>query len=163
MTIPNSSVSTIVSGIEHRKRPSNSTPRFWVAVASRNHVTLGVNGQFAQFSHGKRAPAQRLQKGDWIIYYSGKLTYGRPESCQRFTALGQVRDTRSIQVEQGPGFKPWRRGVKYVEVTEAPIRPLVDQLTFSRKKVAWAAAFRFGFFEISGKDFRTIEAAMKPG
>jgi hypothetical protein len=91
------------------------------------------------------------------------MTYGRPENCERFTALGQVRDTRPTQVEQAPGFKPWRRSVKYVEVTEAPIRPLIDQLTFIRQGVAWGAAFRFGFFEISRKDFRTIEAAMKPG
>lgn len=135
-------------------------PRYWIGVASREHVRVGVRGGFAQFSHGKPAPAKRLSKGDWVIYYSGKEKYGQPQPCQRFTAIGQVTDTAPVQVEQRPGFKPWRRKVAYRKAVEVDIRPLIERLSFITDKTRWGAVFRFGFLEIGAADFGRIARRM---
>jgi len=63
--------------------------RYWIGVASREHVRLGVKGGFAQFNHGKLAPARRPSQGDWVIYYSPKLKFGEAQPCRKFVAIGQ--------------------------------------------------------------------------
>jgi len=52
--------------------------RFWVGVASREHVQLGLSGGFAQFSHGKPGPAKRPRRGDGILYYQHKARWAAP-------------------------------------------------------------------------------------
>jgi EVE domain len=136
--------------------------QYWIGVASREHVRLGVKGGFAQFSHGKLAPARRPSQGDWIIYYSPKLKFGEAEPCQKFVAIGQVSDREPFQVEQLPGFKPWRRKIRYERAAEADIHPLIERLSFIKNTTKWGAAFRFGFFEISKSDFATIAKRMLP-
>ena len=136
--------------------------RYWIGVASREHVRTGMKGGFAQFSHGKLGPARRLSKGDWVIYYSGKEEYGKPKLCQRFTAIGQVVDIAPIQVEQFPGFRPWRRRIKYRRASEVDIHPLIERLSFIKNKSRWGAAFRFGFLEIGELDFAVIAQRMLP-
>jgi predicted RNA-binding protein len=136
--------------------------RYWIGVASRDHVRVGVGGGFAQFGHGKLGPAKRLSRGDWVIYYSGKARYGGAELCQKFTAIGQVVDADPMQVEQFPGFKPWRRKIKYRRATEVDIHPLIERLSFIENKSRWGAAFRFGFLEIGEPDFALIAKRMLP-
>src|SRR5208337_4739780 len=87
--------------------------RYWIIVASREHVMLGVAGGFAQAGHGKRSGLARMHAGDWIIYYSPKKVYGEDEPLYAFTALGEVSDEEIVQVEMSPDFKPFRRKVQY--------------------------------------------------
>jgi hypothetical protein len=134
--------------------------RFFIGVASREHVLSGVKGGLAQFNHGKKAPARRLAKGDWVIYYSPKERFSEPGPCQRFTALGRVIDSEPSEVEQAPGLAMWRRTMEYQEVREVEIRPLLDELSFIRDKSKWGAAFRFGFIEIPREDFMKIAQRM---
>jgi EVE domain len=108
--------------------------RYWIGVASKEHVRLGVKGRFAQFSHGKLAPARRPSQGDWVIYYSPKLRFGEAEPCQKFVAIGQVTDDEPFQVEQFPDFKPWRRKIRYERAAEADIRALIERLSFIKNK-----------------------------
>jgi len=136
--------------------------RFFVGVASREHVRLGAKGGFAQFGHGQMAPAKRLSKGDWVIYYSSKERISEAGPCQRFTALARVLDDEPVQVEQAPGFTPWRRRMEYREACEVEIRPLLDQLSFITDKSRWGAVFRFGLLEIPRDDFVTIAKRMVP-
>jgi hypothetical protein len=68
-----------------------STLRYWIGVVSKNHVARGVAGGFAQLGHGKRAPLARMRAGDWLIYYSPKMSMDGDEACQAFTAIGQVK------------------------------------------------------------------------
>ena len=136
--------------------------RHWIGVASREHVRLGVKDGFAQFSHGKLAPARRPSEGDWVIYYSPKLKFDEAEPCQKFVAIGQVVDGEPFQVEQFPGFKPWRRKIRYEHATEVDIHMLIERLSFIKNKTKWGAAFRFGFFEIGKSDFAAIATRMRP-
>ena len=59
-------------------------------------------------------------------------------------------------------FKPYRVDVRFlkVKVREAPIRPLIDSLSFIKSKTHWGAAFRFGYLKIPAEDFKLIAASM---
>lgn len=134
--------------------------RFWLAVASREHVLRGVAQGFAQFCHGKLAPARRVSQGDGLIYYSSKETYSPKQLCQKFTAIGFIANEAPYQVEMAPGFCPYRRDVRYVKSHEAEIRQLIIRLEFIKDKIHWGKEMRFGFLEIPGKDFDLIASAM---
>ncbi len=64
--------------------------RYFIGVASREHVRVGVEGGFAQFSHGKLSPARRLSKGDWVIYYFERPVEGVPH----LAVITKMRDSR---------------------------------------------------------------------
>jgi hypothetical protein len=56
--------------------------KYWIIVASKDHVKNGIAAGFAQACHGKSAPLKRMKKGDFVIYYSGKESLGKPDKCQ---------------------------------------------------------------------------------
>lgn len=137
-----------------------AAPRFWMAVACKEHVENGVKLGIAQFCHGKVGPSRRISKRDWVIYYSSKLKFDQPEPCQMFTAIGKVIDDMSYQVEMDNGFKPYRRDMKYREANATGIRPLIDVLPFITDKKHWGAVFRYGFLEIDKHSFEIISTHM---
>lgn len=132
----------------------------WVGVVSRSHVRRGVAGGFIQLNHGKQQPVKRLKAGDRLAMYSPRTAYPDGEVLQAFTALGIVRTGEVYQVEMSPDFKPYRVDVDFLPVTEAPIKPLVPQLSFIQSKTHWGAAFRFGQLRIPASDFELIARAM---
>jgi hypothetical protein len=133
--------------------------KYWIAVASAEHARRGKAG-FMQVNHGKKAPLQRIRAGDGVVYYSPAETIGGKDRLQSFVTIGCVRDEELYQGVMGGDFVPWRRNVDYVEAAKAPIAPLLDQLDFTRGKRNWGYQMRFGLFEITDHDFRTIAAAM---
>ena len=136
-----------------------TTPRYWILVASREHVMLGVAGGFAQAGHGKRSGLARMHAGDQIIYYSPKEVFGGDEPLHAFTALGEVADEEIVQVGISPDFRPFRRKVNYRQTGTVRIEPLIGDLRFIRNKKSWGSAFRFGLLEIRQPDFERIERA----
>ena len=121
----------------------------WVAVASAEHVAIGRAGGFMQVGHGKGAPLKRLHGGDRIAYYSPMRRLGGKEACQAFTAIGTVRDERIYQGRMADGFEPFRRDVDWCDAHEAPIRALLDALSFTQGKSNWGVAFRFGLLKVT--------------
>ena len=113
-----------------------------------------------QLNHGKRAPLQRLRAGDGLVMYSPRSSYPDGEVLQSFTAIGVVASGKVYQVEMTPLFKPYRVDVEFPECREAPIKPLIDKLSFIKSKTHWGAAFRFGQLEIPAEDFDLIAKAM---
>jgi hypothetical protein len=136
-------------------------PRYWIIVASREHVKLGVAGGFAQAGHGKRSGLARMHAGDRLIYYSPKEVYGGDVPLHAFTALGEVADGEIVQVEMSPDFKPFRRKVTYLRTGTVRIEPLISDLGFIRNKKSWGSAFRFGMLEIRKPDFDRIATAFE--
>ncbi len=139
---------------------NNRTRKFWIGVASKEHVENGVKLGICQFCHGKSAPAKRLKKDDFIIYYSSKVTMEGSELYQKFTAIGVIQDDKAYQVEMGDEFKPFRRNVKYFEAKHLDIRPLIPKLLFIKNKNSWGYVFRYGFLEIDKKSFDLIANGM---
>ncbi len=133
---------------------------YWINTISLDHVQRGVAGGFTQAGHGKAAGLKRLKKGDWIIFYSPKMSYPDGASLQQFTAIGQVSDEEPYQVDMSSDFHPYRRNVDFKKCQPVPIRPLLDELGFIRDKQHWGYAFRFGLFQIAEADFRLLQAAL---
>jgi DNA-binding MarR family transcriptional regulator len=133
---------------------------YWVSTISRDHVQPSVKGGFTQAGHGKASGLKRLKADDWLVYYSPKTGLRDGEPVQAFTAIGRVIDEELYQVEQAPGFAPWRRNIEFVKGIEAPIRPLIDQLSFIKDKRHWGYIFRVGLFKIPQEDFAVISQAM---
>jgi hypothetical protein len=134
--------------------------RYWVIVASKNHVMRGVQAGIAQANHGKAAPLKRMQVADGVLYYSPKVEFEGNEKLQAFTAIGQVVGEAVYQFDMGGGFIPYRRDVKYLPCNDLPIQPLVPALTFIKNKSSWGYVFRYGFFEIPKVDFDLIASEM---
>ena len=136
-------------------------PANWIAVASAEHVAIGRAQGFMQVGHGKGAPLKRLHVGDRVAYYSPVRVFGTKDACQAFTALGTVRDERVYQGIMAGGFEPFRKDVDWLDTVEAPIRPLLDRLSFTQGKANWGYAFRFGLLKATADDIALIADAMK--
>ena len=135
--------------------------KFWIGVACKEHVRRGQEGRFCQLSHGKAAPVRRIRPGDWLIYYSPRMTMKAGKPVQAFTAIGQVADHEPYEVRMEDGFCPLRRDIEYLQAEDAPIRPLLAKLHFTRGSASWGLALRRGLFEISAEDFDVIASAME--
>jgi len=135
-------------------------PKYWIAVASRNHVGRGIQGGYAQVCHGKCGPLQRMKAGDLLIYYSPTEVFGEKTPCRRFTALGIVSEKDPYLFQMSEDFIPWRRDVTFLPSREAPIEPLLDHLSFIPDKRRWGFPFRRGCFTIPESDFHLIREAM---
>ena len=123
--------------------------RFWIGVVSKEHVLRGVEGGFCQVCHGKKAPLNRMKKGDYLLYYSPKYQMNDQEKLQAFTAVGKILDDTAYQVEMFEDFFPFRRDVSYYQpVKDCPIEQ-VRQHPHWRQ---YAPQLRYGHFEVS-KDF----------
>ena len=162
----------------------------WVAVASAEHVAIGRAQGFMQVGHGKGSPLKRLHTGDRIACYSPVRMMGTKDACQAFTAIGTVRDERVYQGTHGapglagtrvhpPGgcapawggpalgapvanrFEPFRKDVDWLAATEAPIRPLLEALSFTQGKSNWGYALRFGLLKVTADDMALIAQAMQ--
>ncbi|GAB3939908.1 EVE domain-containing protein [Spirosoma harenae] len=135
-------------------------PKYWVVVASKDHVMRGVSGGFMQVNHGKEAPLKRLKPHDWVVFYSPKKVLEEDEKLQAFTAIGQVSDDNIYQQAMTETFTPFRRNVTFYDAKDIPIQPLIPKLDFIQNKKSWGYTFRFGFFEIDKKDFDLIHNLM---
>ncbi len=134
--------------------------KFWVVVASKDHVEHAMAEGIAQANHGKEAPLKRMKPNDYVLFYSGKQTLGKPEKCQKFTAIGQVKEGEIYQVQISAGFAPFRRNMLFFENKDISVLPLIDSLQFIKNKESWGYAFRYGFFEINQHDFDVISSQM---
>lgn len=133
---------------------------YWIGVVAKDHVALGVAGGFTQLNHGKAGPLERMRAGDGFAFYSPRTAHPDGPALQAFTAIGRIRDGRVYQADAGGGFRPFRLDVDYLPATDAPVKPLIDGLSFIRSKTHWGAAFRFGVVRIPAEDFARIATAM---
>lgn len=134
--------------------------QYWLGVASKDHVFIGVKDGFAQLHHGKKIPLQKMKQGDWIIYYSPRVSFHSDERCQSFTAIGRVASDEIYQADMGEGFLPYRLEVDFALCEEASILPLIDRLSFIENKKHWGYPFRLGHLEISEEDFALLAEEM---
>jgi hypothetical protein len=135
--------------------------RYWIGVASLEHVQRGIQGGFAQVCHGKLGTLKYMAEGDGILYYSPTVSFGGKEICRCFTAIGIIDPGEPYIFEMTPEFTPWRKNVKFLKSERVPIEPLLEQLTFIKDKKKWGFPFRRGSFEIPKQDFELVARAMK--
>ena len=135
--------------------------KYWVGVASADHVQTAVAGGFVQLGHGKSAPVRRLLPSDLMAFYSPRSQLHAGVPVQSFTAIGRVCDREPYLYPQTPSFSPTRRDVTYFKAQAAPIEPLLGELSFIHPGKSWGLPFRRGLIEVSEQDMRAIANAMK--
>jgi len=140
----------------------NKLPKFFIGVASKDHVSIGLEQGFGQFCHGKSIA--RMSRGDIVVYYSPKLTINGSTACQQFTAIGKISDDAPYQVNMehvAEGFRPFRRNIDYYRHAKpALIRPLIPSLDCIKNKKHWGMCFRSGLLEIDRGSFDLIATQM---
>ncbi len=134
--------------------------KYYIIVASKDHVNTGKENGFAQAGHGKKVQLDKLKQNDWIIYYSSKDKYQNGKAYQKFTAIGQVMDDEPYQVSVNTEFKPWRRNIDFYSSKDLEIRPLISELAFISNKKKWGLHLMSGFVEIAKDDFERIATVM---
>ena len=131
-----------------------------IGVANKAQVGIARQGGFVAFSHGREAAVRRLAAGDRVIYYAPRSDFdGDP--VQAFVALAEVTGDAAHERPFGDHGLGWVRDARFEPVTEAPVRPLLDRLSFVRDKSRWGMAFRQGKFAIGAADYRLIAEAME--
>jgi predicted RNA-binding protein len=134
--------------------------KYWIVVASKDHVETGKKLGIVQVNHGKAAPLKRMKAGDLIAFYSPKLQFQGKEPLKKFTAIARVKEGEIYQGNMGGSFIPYRRDVEFIPCGEADIQTLIPKLTFIKNKKSWGIVFRFGFLEIPKEDYETITKKM---
>ena len=134
--------------------------KYWIIVASKDHLQRGIKDGFIQANHGKAAALKRMHAGDWVIFYSPKVEFEKPEKLQCFTAICKLVDENIYQHNMDGGFVPFRRNVQFLPAHDVSILPLINDLTFILDKTHWGAPFRFGTLQVPEEDFRLIASKM---
>ncbi len=135
--------------------------KFWINTVSRDHVFAGKEGGFIQAGHGRKAPLQRMDQGDMVVFYSPRTSLNNGEKLQQFTAIAEIIGREIYRVSVSESFTPWRRDARYPECREIPIQELLPELNFIKNRKSWGSYFRTGFFEIQADDFYCIARRMK--
>jgi len=111
------------------------------------------------FSHGRQAPVKSMTPGDAVIFYAPKTDFdGDP--VQAFIAHARVTGTAPYQRDFSPGMTAWVRDAEFDDVTEAPVRPMLQHLSFVKNPRHWGMAFRQGKFAIPAADYLLISQAL---
>jgi hypothetical protein len=127
---------------------TNSAARHWVVVASRDHARRAATGGFIMANHGKKAPLQRMSRGDGILVYSPTTTFPKGEPLRAVTFVGEVTGDEPEPSEVIAGG--FRRAADLREVEPVPLADIAEHLPTSR--------IRFGFFEIGATAAEAIRA-----
>jgi len=133
---------------------------YWIGVVPKEDADHAIVGSYTEVNHGKAGPLERMHAGDGFAFYSPRTQYPGGEVLQAFTAIGRVRNGIVYQAEVPAPQRPFRLAVDYLPAAPAPIRPLLESLTFIKSKTHWGAAFRFGQLKIPANDFALIAEAM---
>ncbi|KAF0978808.1 hypothetical protein FDP41_001878 [Naegleria fowleri] len=146
------------------KTPSH---KYWLIVASKDHIARGIEWGIAQACHGNCDPLSKMKAGDRIVFYSSKLKFeggnSKANQCHAFTALATVNEEdKPYQVTVSDEFKPWRIKVDFdTDMQDVPVKKLLNELEFITNKKSWGMSFRNGHRSIAREDFLKIESAMK--
>lgn len=132
--------------------------RNWIGVVSHDDVREGVGGGFVMMEQGKLGPLLRLNPGDWLIFYSPRVTGSHGKPFKKFTAIGRVTDDEPYQTPMETGKTGFRRDIDWMKAKEIQISDLSDKLDFMRGN--WGMLTRRGLFEITDADRHVIRAAM---
>lgn len=134
--------------------------KFWLGVVSKDHVTRGIQGGFAQVCHGKKGPLAKMKKGDWLVYYSPSEKVGEKSNLKAFTAIGQIADDEVFQFEMTKDFCPFRRKVNFKKSKDLALVDIKEKLSFTQRP-NWGYQLRLGLIELEEADFKKIAQAMK--
>lgn len=75
-----------------------------------------------------------MSPGDHLVYDAPREKMRAGEVVQAFVALGTILAGEPYQIEATDGSRPYRRQVRFPRGRDASIRPLREQLSFTRHR-----------------------------
>ncbi|GAA4666725.1 EVE domain-containing protein [Bartonella pachyuromydis] len=133
--------------------------KHWIAVISRAHACLAAEFGFLQVCHGKAGPLRKTSKGDEVFIYCPRSEMGTGKILQTIEFQCMFKDNHIYQVEQTPGFKPFRKDVTFNKQGKPVVLKSIKGLTLFTNP-HWGMLARRGFFEITAFDAILIREAM---
>lgn len=133
--------------------------KYWINVVPKERVVKAVEESIMEFE-GIDAHVNTIEKDDWVIFYSPREDVAGTIKLQAFSAIGQIADDTMFLVEDVPGVQVYKRKVNYLKVKEAPLIPLIQNLSCIRNKKHWGTVFKMDLFQISKEDFELIAKTM---
>lgn len=131
--------------------------KHWLAVISLEHASIAATSGFLQVCHGKEAPLRRTSAGDEFFIYSPKTGMGIGDSIMSFTYRGIFVDNHVYQVEQFPGFFPFRKDVIFdLDFPRIPLKMVTDMDLRATPNLG--LVLRRGFVELTAADSLRIKA-----
>lgn len=136
--------------------------KYWIGVAHLKQAKAAEGAGFVAFSHGRESAVRKVSPGDRVIYYSPKTDF-EGTAVQAFVALATVMGEPEQRQMPNTDFTPWTRAAEFTTVSEVPVKPMLEDLTFVTNPRHWGMAFRRSLFEITEGDFILISNAMRGG
>jgi hypothetical protein len=129
---------------------------YWVSKAAQEHVYIVRDKGYTQVNMGPREPLEKMNIGDWILYYSPTVYYEQEEpTCENFTGISCVTGKRTYP--QGGQFPDrWRRDVEFFHCIPHHPTHFINSVNFLGDEHRWKDILMQPFFEIEQQDFITI-------
>ena len=131
--------------------------KHWMAVISRDHAKIAAQAGFLQVSHGKAAPLRQTSAGDEVFIYCPRTGMGTGAVLKRVEYRCIIENDTVYQVEQAPGFMPFRKAVRFDTGFQGISIGAVRGLELTAKP-HWGMLVRRGFFELSAHDATLLRA-----
>jgi len=130
--------------------------RYWVSLAAQEHVRIVRDKGYTQANMGAREGIDKMNIGDWILYYSPTLYFGQENPiCQKFTGIACVADGLVYpQSNQYPDL--WRRKVEFFHCKPHHPKHFFDKVQFLSPAENWQNVLLQELFEIPRNDFVCI-------
>jgi len=130
--------------------------QYWISNAAQEHVNVVRDKGYTQINMGPREPLEKMNVGDWIIYYSPTIHFEQKYPiCQKFTGIACVNDNRIYpQGNQQPDH--WRRNVDFFHCIPHLATNFIGKVSFLPDHDSWIETLSKPIFEIKRQDFITI-------
>src|SRR3990167_2913697 len=104
--------------------------RYWVCNAAQEHVHIVRDKGYTQVNMGPREPLEKMNVGDWILYYSPTIYFQQSKpACCKFTGISCVTGKRTYpQSNQNPDH--WRRNVEFFNCIAQHPKHFVGKVNF---------------------------------
>lgn len=129
---------------------------YWVCNAAQEHVLIVQKKGYTQINMGPREPLEKMNVGDWILYYSPTNYFEETIStCQKFTGISCVSDTRVYpQGNKQPDH--WRRNVEFFQCIPHHPKHFIGKVSFLPEDQDWQKILTPPIFQIPREDFTLI-------
>lgn len=134
--------------------------KHWMAVISRAHARIAADAGFLQVCHGKAGPLRQTRAGDEVFIYCPRSEMKAGEILKTVEFHCVFNSDEVYQVEQFPGFSPYRKDVTFNRQLQPVVLKAVEGLALTAN-THWGMLARRGFFEIDVQDALLLRTAMQ--
>lgn len=134
--------------------------KHWIAVISRAHARIAAESGFLQVCHGKPGPLRKTRAGDEVFIYCPRSEMGAGEVLKTVEYHCVFNNDDVYQVEQFPGFTPYRKDVTFSRNCQSVVLKEVANLAFTADS-HWGMLARRGFFEIGPHDAELLRISVR--